>query len=61
MPGWLHHWIAAWAALYADSAALRTSVGFAHVAGDLWRDVDAVHAELKAACGRLIKAARQPA
>jgi hypothetical protein len=33
MPGWLGHWIVAWGAAYADSAALRTSVGFAHVAG----------------------------
>jgi len=33
MLGWLSHWINAWAALYADSAVLRTGVGFAHVAG----------------------------
>lgn len=33
MPGWLNHWIDAWNTIYANSAAWRTSVGFAHVAG----------------------------
>jgi uncharacterized membrane protein len=33
MPTWLGHWISAWTALYSNSAALRTGVGFAHVAG----------------------------
>jgi small-conductance mechanosensitive channel len=33
MPGWLHHWIVVWAAMYADSGTLRTGVGFAHIAG----------------------------
>jgi uncharacterized membrane protein len=33
MPMWLGHWINAWTALYSNSAPLRTSVGFAHVAG----------------------------
>jgi uncharacterized membrane protein len=33
MPVWLGHWINAWTAVYSDSAALRTAVGFAHVAG----------------------------
>jgi uncharacterized membrane protein len=28
---WLHHWVAWWSELYADSAVLRTIVGFAHV------------------------------
>lgn len=33
MPVWLHHWIALWSEMYADSGVLRTIVGFAHVGG----------------------------
>jgi hypothetical protein len=33
MPIWFAHWIEAWTTLYSNSAALRTGLGFAHVAG----------------------------
>ncbi len=33
MPPFLSHAIDAWASLYSDSAAWRTTIGFAHVAG----------------------------
>jgi hypothetical protein len=33
MPGFLAHWIDAWTSIYSNSSALRTSVGFAHIAG----------------------------
>jgi uncharacterized membrane protein len=33
MPAWFGHWIDVWTSLYSNSAALRTGLGFAHVAG----------------------------
>jgi hypothetical protein len=45
MPDWLSHWVAAWTALYSNSAVLRTTVGFGHVAGLLAAGGSAIAAD----------------